>query len=332
MLRFGALLSIAVVACNRPSIAFSDLDQEMQQARCERLARCKLFPDEASCHTFSRMVTDPSVGAAIAAHKIEYSGEFARQCVDATANQSCDLTAHDSHIPPSACSAMFTGRVADGDSCSIDVECASGTCDLPMMCPEMACCVGACRATQDPGDTGAACAKQRDCKPGLACGQDSTCHAPGGSGAACSSDRECGDGLACIGASSTPGTCRVLPHAGQVCVYQRCADENLRCDDTTHVCVPVGLPGDPCPTGTECSIDMECDATTHLCREYPTLGMPCDGTCVGDSFCSIGASGAGTCVALLVNNSPCDGDQQCASGFCQDGAVFRGCIDPYVCF
>jgi hypothetical protein len=61
--------------------------------------------------------------------------------------------------------------------------------------------------------------------------------------------------------------------------------------------------------------------------------MPCDGSCSGDAFCSI-ADGAvsGTCVALLANNMPCDGNQACNSGFCEDGPVFRSCIDPYVCF
>ena len=79
---------------------------------------------------------DPSVGAAIAAHKVDYDGERARQCVDAIANQSCDVTADDAHLSPIACSEMLTGHVAGGDSCSIDVECASGTCILPENCPD----------------------------------------------------------------------------------------------------------------------------------------------------------------------------------------------------
>lgn len=332
MLRFGALLSVAMMACSGPSIALSDLDQEMQQARCERLARCKLFPDEASCLTFFRVVSDPSVTAGVAAHKIDYNGERAKQCVDAIAKQSCDLTTRDSHIAPKACDEMMTGRVAGGDSCSVDAECASGTCNLPAMCPERACCVGTCRPTQPPGKTGAGCAKDHDCVDGLVCGQDLMCRSPGSAGAACNSDDECGDGLGCVGAlSTTPGTCKALPHVGQACPYQRCAEENLRCDAATNMCVPVGLPGDPCPTSTECSSGMECDAATHLCREYPTLGMPCAGTCGGEAFCMLDNTGAGTCVSLLPNNTPCDGNQQCVSAFCEDGAVFRGCIDPYVC-
>jgi hypothetical protein len=335
MLRFGALFSVLAMACGGSSIALSDLDQALQQARCERQARCKLFSDEAACMAVFRALPDASVAGAIAAHKARYDGERARQCVDATAAQSCDLTAHDSHIAPAACTEMFTGTLAGGDSCSIDAECASGTCDLPTTCPEGGCCVGACRPVQAPGKAGDACAKDHDCVGGLVCGQDLTCRAPAKADEPCSSDRECGDGLACVGAGGTVlGMCNALPHGGAICPYQRCSEANLRCDDASmHICVPVGLAGDPCPTSTECAIGTECDASTHVCREFPSLGMPCDGSCTSDGFCSI-ADGAvsGTCLALLANNMPCDGNQQCGSGFCEDGPVFRSCIDPYVCF
>jgi hypothetical protein len=335
MLRLGTLVSVLAMACGGSSIAYSDLDQALQQARCERLARCKVFSDEAACAAVFRTLPDLSVAGAIAAHKIAYDGERAQRCVDATAQQSCDVTAPDSHIAPAACTEMFTGKVTDGDSCSIDAECASGSCTLPATCPEAGCCVGACRATQPPGKAGDACAKPRDCSDGLVCGQDLACHAPAKPDDACGSDRECGDGLACVGAGgSTLGACHVLPRAGEACPDQRCADANLRCDDASmHVCVPVGLPGDPCPASIECAIGTECDAATQLCREFPALGMPCDGSCTGDAFCSFtNGAAVGVCMPLLANNLPCDGNQECISGFCEDGPVFRSCIAPYVCF
>jgi hypothetical protein len=77
---------------------------------------------------------------------------------------------------------------------------------------------------------------------------------------------------------------------------------------------------------------MECDTSVHQCREAPTLGMPCHGKCGGAAFCPLDGPGMGTCTALLENGVPCDGNQQCASAFCEDGPVFRSCIDPYVCF
>src|SRR3954470_20883079 len=132
MLRIAAVLCIAAMACSgRSSIAIADLDQELYQARCEHLVRCKLFPDEVSCHASLRLSPDPSVSAAVAAHKIAYDGARARECVDATASRLCDATTLDAHAGPAARNEMLTGRVADGQSCSIDVECASGTCVLP---------------------------------------------------------------------------------------------------------------------------------------------------------------------------------------------------------
>lgn len=334
MLRSRALLLVLVMACEHPaSIAQVDLDAELQQARCAHLARCKMVSDEASCMALLRVVPDPSVAAAIAAHKIDYDGERARACVAATAAQSCDVTSREARIPPIACVEMYRGRVADGEPCSIDVECASGTCDLPRAeCPDTGCCVGTCRAARS-GGAGDPCSTLRECRDGLVCGQDMQCRAPAAAGGVCHVDIECDDGLACVGGSGDiPGACRALPRVGEPCPYQRCAEENLRCDPDTHTCVPVGLRGDPCPRSTECTIHMECDATTQRCRDYPTLGMPCEGTCTGDSFCALGAGAAGTCVALLANNTPCDGDQQCASSLCEEGPVFRSCVDLHVCF
>lgn len=333
MLRIGAVLGIAVMACSRPSIAISDLDREMEQAQCEHLVRCKLFPDEAACHAFMPAASDPSVPAAVAAHKIAYDGERARECLDFIANQSCDVTSHDAHTPPPACGEMLSGRVADTEECSIDAECGSSSCVRTMECPEASCCPGRCAATEVPGAAGEPCRTARGCQAGLVCGADLTCQAPAGAGQACRGDRECMDGLACVGVTDLPGMCNALPGAGARCPYGRCADENLRCDADTSTCVAVGLPGDPCMAPSDCSIYLECDATRHQCREFPTLGMPCDGSCIDGSFCMLDDTGlTGSCVALLPDNTPCDGNQQCASGFCPDGPVFRGCLDRPACF
>jgi hypothetical protein len=331
----GLAISFAA-ACgsNAPSIAYSDLDDALQKARCEQLVRCHEFPDQASCTSFSRVLPNTSIAAAISAGKIHYDGAQAQDCVTQTSQLSCDTTAHDAHVTPAACDQMFAGTVAGGTSCSLDEECASGTCDLPASCPDFGCCVGSCRPTQAAAGPGGSCARITDCKSGLVCGGDDTCHTPGAMGATCAIDRECTDNLACVGGSaSTAGTCQPLPKLGEACPFFRCADANLRCDSTTTRCVAFGLPGDPCPTGSECGFNFECNTTTMLCEPFPTLGMACDGNCQGESYCAIreGAT-TGTCSALLANNAACDGDQQCQSSDCQDGAAFSSCIDKYVCY
>jgi hypothetical protein len=334
MVRLSIVLSIVAIACGGgPSIALADLQRELQLARCQRLARCGVFRDDGSCMRFSRIVSDPSLAAAIAAGAALYDGERAKQCVDATAAQSCDLTTRDSHIAPKACAETFVGTLAGGMRCSIDAVCTSGTCDLPAVCPPMGCCVGACRPAQPPAKAGAACAKAHDCEGGLVCATDGRCRVAAAVGGECGSDRECGDALGCIGASSMmPGTCRVLPHVGEACPYLRCADENLRCDEALLSCVPVGLTGDPCSTLIECAAGLACDATTHLCVENPTLGMPCNNVCGGEAYCELEGPSAGTCVAPHANREPCDGYNQCASFYCEQGPIYDSCRDPYVCF
>jgi hypothetical protein len=333
MLRFGALFSVAAMACSSgPSIASSELDQALHQARCERLARCGLFPDEASCLAYFRVIPDVSVAAAITAHKVTYDGERAKQCVDAIAKQSCDVTAHDSRTLAVVCEAMYTGAVAGGEPCAINTECASGTCTLPTDCPESGCCAGTCRPAQAPGKAGTACARTRDCAADLVCATDRTCHALAKAGEPCGSDRECGDGLGCINPLSTmPGTCRALPHAGEPCPYLRCADENVQCDEAkTHTCVALGLPQAPCATAADCSPYMECDATTLKCRELPSLGMPCTTACQGESYCLLGASG-GTCSTPQANGALCESRNDCASNYCFVGPVFDNCTDAPAC-
>jgi hypothetical protein len=49
------------------------------------------------------VVPDLSLAAAVAANKVAYNGELAKQCADATAKQSCDITARDSHVEPVTC-------------------------------------------------------------------------------------------------------------------------------------------------------------------------------------------------------------------------------------
>ncbi|HET9620755.1 MAG TPA: hypothetical protein VFP84_05295 [Kofleriaceae bacterium] len=338
MLRFAAIvlgLAPMFAACGGgPSIAYSDFDQARQQARCERAARCGLFPDKASCLATARVVPSTSLAAAIKDDKVHYDGQRARQCVDAIAKQSCDLTAADSHIPPAACAEMFSGALKGGAQCSIAEECASGVCQLPNECPPTGCCVGTCRAAQDPAKAGGACARNLDCQDGLVCGRDQLCHVPAGEGKPCHSDPECATGLGCIGATEHgAGACRALPHAGQPCPYARCADENQRCDATSHTCVAVGKPGDPCPHGDECARGTECNAATGRCELYPQLGQPCDVACGGNAWCQFNQqTKQGTCVAPLPDGQACDGYNECESFYCEQGPVFDVCKAAYVCY
>lgn len=334
MLRFGTLLGILATACSSsgPTLPYSDLDRALQQARCERDTRCGLFPDEESCLRFARIRPDDSLAAAVEAAVVGYDGERAQQCIDATAKQSCDRNTRNARVAPSACTTMLTGTLAGGASCSFDLECESRACELPANCPETGCCVGTCLPPSS-GSLGTDCRTPTDCDDGLVCATDKQCRPPSDETELCNIDPQCAEGLACVGQTrQMPGRCRPLPHAGEPCPYQRCADDNLRCNDA-NLCVELGMPGTPCPLGIECASGFECDSTTQQCREYPTLGMECNTACSGDAFCYYGPSSIiGTCTAPLENTTPCDGYNQCASFYCEQGPLFDSCKDQYICF
>src|SRR5262249_8997849 len=158
---------------------------------------CSLFPDVASCLSYARLAPDVSIPAAVNAGKASYDGARAHDCVEKTAQRSCDLTTGDLRAQLTSCGAVFTGLVDGGQPCSLDAECASGTCVLPSNCPESGCCVGACRAGETPGGVGEACAKDRDCRSHLVCARSRMCRTLSAVGEDCGGDHECAAGLAC---------------------------------------------------------------------------------------------------------------------------------------
>ena len=321
----------AASACSSPSIRLSELDAAAQTAKCTRFVRCGLFASAEACDAYFRSPPASSYGPAQAAKRLDFDGESGQKCEDALAAQGCDLTARDVRVLPDACAAMFHGKVADGDMCSFDAECASARCDLPASCTEGTCCVGACGPSRPHGHVGAACDRTSECIDGY-CDADHTCHALGAADAMCTGDDQCGYGLACVSPSpSLPGSCKKLPHLGEACPYKRCADLGATCDATSH-CVALGLPGASCTSYLDCSPFAECDVMHKLCIELPTLGMPCDLACAGESWCNFGGQPQGTCTAPQDNGAPCENSDQCLSQNCKPGPVFDSCADYPVCF
>jgi hypothetical protein len=324
------LAAAAVAGCSTPPIAFDQLDQEVQRARCEHLTRCGLFADEGACLDYFWVLSDPGLAAAVAVHRVEYDAAVARLCVESLAGQGCDLTMPDARTDPSACTKMLRGTQAALLPCSFDAECVSGVCELGEC--SNGCCLGTCRAVLPPGGDGLPCTKATDCKDGLVCGMSRTCHAPAAAGEDCASDRECAAGLGCINPLTTmPGTSRVLPHLGEECPYGRCADEGARCDTASGACQFVGLPGAACNEPGDCSPYAECDTAAHLCRAFPRLGMPCTAGCGGEAYCARNGGPTGVCATPQPNGSPCTAYNECASFYCASGPIFDSCNDAPVC-
>jgi hypothetical protein len=321
----------ALVACAKtPSISIGELSDAGLRAKCERLTRCGMFVSVDACSRYFRAPPPDSYTPAIRAGRLDYNGQRAKDCEDALGVVSCDVTSREARVPPAPCIEMFHGKIADGDPCSFDEECASSRCNLPI-CAEGVCCVGACGTSRPPGRRGDPCDRTSECVDGY-CAADMTCQPLGTIGQSCMNDSECGYDLACLQATpSLPGQCGAAPHLGQLCPYQRCADIGTICDGSTH-CAAVGLPHQVCVAHRDCSIFLECDQTTHVCADLPTLGMSCDVSCAGESWCNFGGQPIGTCVVPNPNGVPCENSAECASQNCMPGPVFASCQDFPVCY
>lgn len=322
-------VAVAAVACGAAPLELEQLEAASVTAQCEWIVRCGLLPSLEVCEAYTGTPPPSSFGAARDAGHLDFDGDQARRCHVALAALSCDLTSRAYRVVPEACRNMFRGRVADGEPCAFDEECASSRCNQGV-CPEGVCCIGMCGETHGGGSPGDACDRSSECVDGF-CDSDGTCHALAAENAGCLRDEQCDFGLACVSPSpSIPGECKRLPHLGGVCPYQRCAEANAICDTTSH-CVAVGLPGSSCTVQRDCSPFLECDRTNHVCIEFPTLGMPCDSKCSGDSYCNFSTETSGTCSVLMSNGTPCDDSGTCASHNCKPGPVFDSCEDYPIC-
>jgi hypothetical protein len=323
------ILAAAVVACSSPSIELDELDAAGQASRCTRFVRCGLFASVDACNAYARIPPPSSYAAAKDAGKLSFDGEEAKRCEDALAQQGCDLTSRDVRTVPAACAKRFHGKIADGDACSFDEECESSRCDQGT-CPSGSCCVGMCGETRSGGKPGDACDRDTECTDGF-CGTEQTCHALEAKSDSCVRDAECGYNLVCISPSpSIPGSCEPLPHVGEACPYQRCADLGTYCDATRH-CAPIGLPGDPCTAYGDCSPFAECDLMNHVCIPLPTRGMPCDVACAGESWCNFNDQAVGICDEPQPNGTPCEDSGKCLSQNCKPGTIFDSCQDYPIC-
>lgn len=326
MHRLGALaLALAATACAVPSIDYADLDRALAVAKCERLVACGVFSslDECARITPTRPDLEADTASAIAAGKIEYHGDYARQCVDASAALTCDATTHAARAQPQACAFMYEGKLAAGTACNLDSECASRRCDLPpdAMCDEAACCPGTCGALE-PGAAGETCTRTIDCADGNYCASDLTCHAVGTDGAGCIADYQCAIGLVCaLGACRAPGT------SGGDCQFGRCANVGEFCDQASSTCQPLIAAGRDCGQSDACADHGAC--INGKCLAPAARGQSCALTrCDPTSRCDPDSK---QCGPLLENSMPCESGADCASGTCKPGPVFDACTAPPLC-
>jgi hypothetical protein len=331
----GALIGLVIAACGTATVPIDAFNAELARAFCERAVRCGAYDTLDRCLSFQRTTQPitPSVAAAVAGGLVTYDGEQAAACLAERASESCanaDVSVRLANDSATCRGVLRAGRPI-GEPCAIDEECASRSCGA-LQCPPGACCQGACvQPTQESpiGEdcTTHACAPVGWCASGLC-----VPHLP--LGAICGSIEQCDFGLDCF------DTCQPPPRAGDPCRTLLGTPTcgwvvGLACDPATMTCQPELGPGAACdPLASRCQGGwLHCDPATMTCQPYARVGETCtppDSRCEGGAFCAFsGEFDPGVCLPFVDLGSPCEYDQQCASGACS--AMTRRCIDPLVC-
>jgi hypothetical protein len=346
-MRYLVLLVLALAATACPAdedgdgsnyVAVADMPAAYKEAYCTYLARCGVFPDQATCVSAALAVVptiDPNIAAAVATGRVIYNGSNVKACFDAVANDTCDSTDENgrAHVPE--CGVYFQGTVAGGDMCMIDQECISQNCSGGAT--GSACVFGTCIGDTPPVNVsipvGMPCGSSNGCVDGAYCDTlTSVCTTLKANGEACTGGAECGYGLACGGPTGMR-TCQALPALGQACRLDLpCRDEGQYCNTTTMTCAQVGVPGALCTSSMQCSPYYRCDTTAGACAKVPSIGQPCTaGTrCFeAGSFCD---SSTLVCVAARTDGETCMSDLQCESETCDFEVATPVCASPPICF
>lgn len=329
-------------------IALDDAEAAFYSAFCEVVMRCpemmefpiNPFDDKAECVTFiTQMMTDEGEGpgvmvAAAKAGQVRYDPAKAEECIGNFASMSC--AAADGGLDTPACTATFTGLVANGESCTSDEVCAGGWCE------EDASCNGTCKdAVAKDGD----CTGYKRCVIGHEC-LDGTCQpyaAAPTAGQDCDweiSNGPCAYGLYCDGNSSK---CAVKKSAGDDCDDGDACGPGLGCFGGTCK-VPVFVAdgadcddeeGKMCDMfdGFVCTRDTT-DYSPKTCAAAAKLGESCvnetDGIFIpcdmwANLYCDFGDTKK--CAARKAANADCSEDDECLSDYCDQGKCYddSGC-------
>jgi hypothetical protein len=316
-------------------VVVGDIPTAYKEANCRYLARCGVFPDEATCMAArlnNAAYIDPDLLAAIGAGRVIYNGSNVSACFDAIANATCDQTDQDGRLHLPACDAFFQGTLLGGESCLIDEECISGECSGVASGEECTTgvCIGDTAPVADKSGLGQPCSGLEDCLDGLYCDFDlQQCATLKPMDTLCTQPTECAYGLGCAG-STGARTCTPLPTAGQPCPDFVCRDDGLFCN-ASGFCEQIGVAGATCTDVYQCSTYYPCDFTTNTCKQGPALGESCtpstNNCFAADTFCD---SATYTCAPLKSDGIPCITDAECTSGNCDfESSV---CMTPEACF
>jgi hypothetical protein len=271
-------------------------EADLIAAGCGWSHRCHGVASVDGCVAGTIGLMSPSIVQDVQAGVVSYDPHLGYRCIQLTLNEPClgpgDLE---------ACVNAFTGTLAAGADCTMNLECASGSC-VHSSCGGD-CCPGTCADGTFTRDlpVGAACSSGI-CAEGEFCA--GSCHARVSEGGACGPDAICQAGLDCYG-SANP-TCVRVGGVGAQCATAFCDMSEAVCDESTLVCAAPPQGGDACASSADCGFVFAC--LNGACARPGAAGEPCVGPADGTQ-CQHGFGRWGTvnCVqgaCIRVNQYP----------------------------
>jgi hypothetical protein len=311
-----------------PPVAKTQLSSEYARVMCGRIFGCcdaqeqqEMLDDfggaatEAECRTKLQQLFDgltADMDASIDSGRVTYNANNAGDCVATIEAMDCSYGAFpEGEEGPAVCEETLVGQVEEGGECYSNDECSVGE------------CLG--QEYDENGDV----SQPGTCSTGINIGEE------------CDWSDDCVDGAYCAheydqDAGETVSTCKAIGDAGESCSDSQGCTEGLVCNrefdqETGEM---VGTCAQPAAIGESCSgngcvegafcetYDPETGETPNVCRALKGEGESCNyGQCDENTYCKAsegGSSGSfsGTCTAHIADGEPCEGSQECASGWC----------------
>jgi hypothetical protein len=307
-----AVLGVLIAACGGDDSSTTggghetSFGEELAIAACDKLFECCNAPDlvervgnapivdYAGCHILYsalwRAGYEPILRESEAAGRLTVDRSRFDGCIGAIRAQSCaDFSAS---VGITGCEEAFVPKVEAGGACSIDIECTTGSCEIPTGASE-----GSCVQAPPLAGLNEPCASGDDCESGLYC-TAAACAMKKADGGACSGNDECQSGV-CVGDSQGPGQCGTV-----------CEGGGSGSGPIDRVLADISVP----LVAAQCDKPVECCTTAELEQLWPP-GLTTKADCYGLNSALAGLS------LVQIHNHAAEGKVAI------DGAALNACVD-----
>ena len=280
-------------------VAQADFANQLAQTMCPNVASCctrnGFTADQAACTTAAVAAAQTELLSPPNPSAVQYDPAAAGACINQVSShyQQCSSREGTSD----ACNHIWIGLRPVGAACQKSIECAAQS-------GQRAYCTNGQCSLSNPGDSGQG--------------------APGVEGDPCSStctttanDSVCSSSIGSSGGtppSTAPKSCETT--------------SGLYCDSTTSVCTRVPALGAPC--NGYCATGGYCE--NGVCTpQHATGPCPSSDACSSGSYCRY-SSTPSECIPKKPTGSPCQGSEECLTGFCLSGACAADTpVDAQIC-